>query len=162
MWGPENIWLIALCGLAAFIANVMYMMGGTQGFGLWWRRFLATFILMVAANGAALFMHVWHWQYLLFFPALIAGMSLGYGAKTTGGKIVKRLIFALGVTACCALGAWAHGFGAMSLVICGLSVFTGLTSIVLGVINPFNNAPLEQFLICQVLTLYVPFWAFVR
>jgi RarD protein len=39
---------------------------------------------------------------------------------------------------------------------------TPLVSVVLGVMNPFSNAPLEQFLICQVLCLFVPYWSFVR
>lgn len=160
--GTENIWLIALAGFGAFIANVMYAMGGTAGFGLWWRRFLGSFVLALDANLVALYVGNWHWQYLTFFPCLAIGFSLGYGSDTILGKIIKRTIFAIGVLSVCWFGLWAIGFTVYGWVVLGLAFITGLTSVALGVINPFNSAPLEQFLICQVLCMYVPFWAFVR
>jgi hypothetical protein len=137
-------------------------MGGTKGFSKWMRRFLASFILACSANVAAIYLGVWTLEYLLMWPCLIGGFSLPYGANTTWDKVIKRTVFALGVLMACFCGAWATGFTIFGLVILGLAVLTGITSVALGVINPFNNAPLEQFLICQVLCLYVPYWAFVR
>ena len=77
-------------------------------------------------------------------------------------KIYKRAVFALGVLMACVVGAWIAGFSVAAWIVLGLSFLTGLTSVILGVFNPFSNAPLEQFLICQVLCLFVPFWAFVK
>jgi hypothetical protein len=162
MWGTENVILVAIGGFSTFLACVAYMLGGTSGFGLWWRRFLGVFFLGCGTNLVAGMLGVWVWPYLLFFPLLGVGMSLGYGADTTIGKIIKRTIFALGVLSCCVIGMWVHTFSIFSIVIGILALLIGLGSIVLGVVNPFNNAPVEQYLICQVLTLFVPFWGFVR
>ena len=169
MFGPENIWLVAIGGAAALVANILYMIGGSDMDGdgpmtgqKWLRRFIASSILALVANLIAMFMQVWHWQYLLFWPILSIGFSLGYGADTVAERVLKRTLCALAIVSCCAAGAWVHQFTAMSLIVGGLSVFSGIASVVLGVLNPFNNAPLEQFLVCQVLTLYVPFWAFVK
>jgi hypothetical protein len=159
--GTENIWLIALGGFGAYLGNVCYMAGGTSGFGLWWRRFLGSFILASSANIVAIILHAWVWQYLLFWPILIAGMSLGYGSSQFWIKVLKRTIFALGVVMTCVIGAWIAHWSSSALLVLGLSIATGLTSVLLGVFNPFKNAPLEQFIICQVLTLYVPWWSFV-
>ena len=163
--GPEQIWLIAIGGFSAFLCNVLYMAGGTgfDGKGYkWLRRFLGSSILGITANAIAMYMHVWVWQYLLMIPALIIGFSLGYGGDTTAEKVFKRTICALGILSACAIGYWATGFTAAGLGVLIMSGIVGATSIYMGVANPFNNAPLEQFLICQVLTLFVPFWAFVK
>lgn len=162
VFGTENVWLVAGGGFGAFLANVLYMLGGTEGFGLWTRRFLGMSVLALTGNIVALLLGAWLWQYLLFFPILIAGSTLGYGADSTWKKILRRTIFALAISAACLLGAWAHGFTIFSLMIVGLSFAVGLGSVILGVFNPFNNAPVEQFLICQLLTLFIPFWGFVK
>jgi hypothetical protein len=160
--GIENIWLIALGGFLAFVSNVMYMMGGTEGFGKFWRRFIGSFVLACACNGIALAIGQWDWRYLLTYPALAIGMSLGYGANTNIIKALKRALFAAGVLSACVIGAWVAQFSFWAwlvLITCGLF---GTASVILGVLNPFNNAPLEQFLISQILTMYVPFLAFIR
>jgi hypothetical protein len=162
MWGTENWGIVAIGGGASFIAAVLYMWGGTAGFGKFWRRFIASFILAVAANMIAFYLNSWCVQYLCFWPALIVGFSLPYGGSSVMEKVVKRTVFALGVLSCCALGLWAVGFSVSGWVVMTLAVITGLTSVALGVLNPFSNAPLEQFIICQVLCIYVPFWGFVR
>lgn len=162
MWGTENIWLVALGGFGAYLGNLCYMAGGTSGFGKWWRRFLGSFILACSANVVALVLHLWVWQYLLMWPCLIGGMSLGYGSNKLWIKVAKRTLFALGVIMACVVGAWIAHWSGYAWVVLSLAIFTGLTSVVLGVLNPFTNAPLEQFIICQVLTLYVPFWSFIR
>lgn len=163
--GPENIWLVALGGLAAFIANVLYMVGGTKmSFGgqKWIRRFLGSFILAGAANGIAAALNAWVWQYLLIWPCLIGGFSLGYGSDLWWVRVWKRSIFALGVITAVFVGVWATGFTVSGWIVFGLAVVISATSVVLGVLNPFKNAPLEQFLISQVLTLFVPFLAWIR
>jgi len=164
MWGTENWGLVAFGGFMAFISNVLYMWGGTEmswGGKKWLRRYLGSFILMVSALVIAVVLSKWDWRYLLMYPCLIGGFSLGYGASTTGEKIFKRTVFALGSLMACVVGAWIAGWTASALIVLGLCFVTGLTSVVLGVWNPMHNAPLEQFLISQILTLYVPFWGFI-
>jgi len=160
--GPENIWLIAIGGGASLISCILYMMGGTTPFKKFWRRFIGSFVLAAAASFIAIWVAKWDWRYLLFYPILAAGFSLGYGGSTVIEKVIKRTIFALAVLGCCIVGLWVNQFNMFSWVVTGLAFITGLTSVVLGVINPFNNAPLEQYLICQVLTMYVPWWSMIR
>ena len=163
--GPENIWLVAACGGCAYISNVLYSVGGTEmSFGgkKWIRRYLASFILALSANLTAVMLSVWDWKLLIMYPLLSAGMSLGYGGDTVGVKVAKRAVFALGVLSACFVGVWYCGFVVQAWWVFSLAVITGLTSIVLGVVNPFKNAPAEQMIICQVLTMYIPFWAFVK
>ena len=161
MFGQEDIWLVALGGLAAFVANVLYAAGGTTGFRKYWRRFVASFILAASCNLIAVYLHTWAWPMLLMWPVLIGGMSLGYGGDTVGVKVLKRSIFALGVCTAGVFGLWATDFTGMGWLVLGLQVVVGAGSIALGVINPFKNAPVEQYLICQLLTLTIPFWGFI-
>ena len=119
MWGTENVWLVALLGFMAFISNVLYMLGGTEGFGKWMRRFIASAILAGAASLGAIALGRWVWQYLLMFPCLAIGFSLPYGAEEAIWKIIKRTLFALGVLSACVIGLWATGFTVFGLVIAG-------------------------------------------
>jgi hypothetical protein len=160
MWGTENWGLVAIGGGASLIANILYQLGGIGN--KWLRRYVAPVILALAANLIALFLGTWAWQLILILPCLIAGFSLGYGASTTAEKILRRTIYAAGVLTACFCGLWATGFTISGWVVFGLTCLTGITSVVLGVLNPFNNARAEEFMVCQVLTLYIPFWAFVR
>lgn len=165
MWGTENWGLVAFGGSMSLFASILYMWGGTEmswGGQKWLRRFLGSFILALAASVVAIVLAKWDWRYLLLYPCLWGGFSLGYGGKTTFVKVLKRTAFAFGTLTACVVGAWILQWSVSALVVLGLCFVTGLTSVVLGVVNPFNNAPLEQYLICQVLTLYVPFWAFIK
>ena len=164
MWGTENWGLVAFGGFLAFISNVLYMWGGTEmswGGKKWLRRYLGSFVLALAASIVAIVLAKWDWRYLLMYPCLFGGFSLGYGGDSVQVKILRRTVFALGSLMACVVGAWIAGWSVSALIVLSLCFITGLTSVALGVWNPFTNAPLEQFLISQVLTLYVPFWAFV-
>ena len=164
MFGAEDWGIVALGGFAAFLANVLYMWGGTEmvwGGQKWLRRYLGSFVLALAASGIAFYLGVWSWKYLLMYPALAIGFSLGYGADTTMGKILRRSVFALGSLTACLVGAWAVGFTGAALLVLGVATIVGMTSVALGVWNPFKNAPLEQFLISQLLCMFIPFWGFI-
>lgn len=160
--GIENWIIIAIGGLCSLAASILYMLGGTSGFSKALRRFIASFILALSANIIAVVFHNWNWQLLLIFPCLAGGFSLGYGAYTIKEKIFKRTVFALGVLSACFCGLWSIGFTMFGWVVVGLAFIVGLTSVVLGVFNPFVNAPLEQYLICQLLTMFIPFWGLVK
>jgi len=161
MWGTEGWGLVALGGLMAFVSNMFYMWGGTEGFGKWWRRFVGSSVLAASTNIIAACLGLWMWQYLLFFPALMIGFSMGYGGDSTLEKVLRRTIYAVGILSSCAIGLWATGFTAAGWTVTALACVTGLTSVALGVFNPFKSARVEEFLVSQVLTLYIPFWPYV-
>ena len=163
MFGTENIWLVTYGFASLFIGLVLYMMGGTEGFsGKWLRRFLASFVIALSPNLAAVALGVWSYPFLFIWPALIGGFSLGYGGDTTIEKVVKRTIYALGCIAAGVFGFWAMGWPAFGVGILIFQLIVGITSVWLGVKNPYNNAPLEQAMICLLLTLSLPFWPYVR
>lgn len=161
-WGPENIWLIAVGGFSTCFASVMYMMGGTTPWKKWIRRYLGTFLLSLCLNLIAFINSNWHWQYLLTYPFLVLGFSLSYGDDIVWKKILKRSVFVLGCLLSSLVCLWAIGFSFFGWIVFGLQFIIGLGSIILGVINPYNNAPLEQYLISQLLTLFFVFWPFIR
>ena len=160
--GTENIYIVILGGFLAFVANVCYMLGGTEGFGKFWRRFIGAFVLALAASAVAILLHCWQWQYLLVLPCLILGFSLGYGGDTTIVKVLKRLCFAFGVLSSLGIMLWIHQFSFYSWIVFSSAFLVALASVILGVINPLNNARIEEYLVSQCLTLFVPFIAFVR
>jgi hypothetical protein len=161
-WGTEGWGLIAFGGLLALVSNVFYMWGGTKGFGLFWRRFVGAAILAGSTSFIAGQTSSWVPQYLAFYPCLILGFSLGYGGDENWKKIIRRYAYATGVLSCCLFGMWAKSFSADSIVVVVLASIIGLTSVIMGVFNPFKSARLEEFLIAQVLTLFIPFWALVK
>jgi hypothetical protein len=162
MFGTEEWGLVAIGGGAVFLSAVFYMWGGTAGFGKFWRRFVGSFVLTLSTNLLAIFKGVWAWQLLLIWPALIIAFGLPYGSDTFWGKAVKRAVFALGNVSAGFFGYWAMGMPTFGIGILIFQLFIGSGSIYLGVKNPYKNAPLEQFLICILLTLTIPFWAFVK
>lgn len=160
--GPEQIWLVGAGGLAAFFANLIYSMGGTSPFKLAIRRFGSSGILAAAANGIAIYLHAWTWEYILIYPVLAAGFALPYGADSLIVKVLKRTAYALAIIGAVLIGCFVHHFTGASLLVLLCAFFCGTISVILGAANPFSNAPLEQFLICQVLTLFVPFLAWIK
>lgn len=168
MWGPEQWGLVALGGFLAFLSCVLYMWGGTENVptkelaGKFWRRFLASLVLAIDANMIAYFSGTWNPKFLLIWPALIFGFCLPYGGDDTMEKFIKRGVFASGVLLASGIGLWAVAHNGHAYLVLVLQAVLGGVSIILGVFNPFKNAPLEQYLICQVLTLFVPFWGMVK
>ncbi|HDP36992.1 MAG TPA: hypothetical protein ENN27_03890 [Candidatus Atribacteria bacterium] len=161
MWGTEDWGLVILGGFSALLGNCLYQLGGTVGFGKWLRRFVASFIIALGSNLIAIFNSTWTWQFILIWPCLIGGFSIGYGANTMPKKILRRILYATGVLMACFCGLWATGFTTSGWVMFSLACITGSASVILGVRNPFTSARVEEFLVCQVLTLYIPFWGFV-
>jgi len=159
--GTEDWGIIALGGLASLIASIFYMWGGTKGFGKYWRRYIGAFVLALACNLIAVYTSMWVWQMLLVFPALLGGFSLPYGADDLVGKIVKRAVFASGVCFAGFFCLWGLGFPGAGIGIFVMQLVVGLGSVFLGVKNPYKNAPLEQYMICQLLTFTIPFWGFI-
>jgi hypothetical protein len=156
----EYLYLVGMDGFLAFVACFLYSWGGQQG--KWKRRFIASFVLALAANLTAVFLSRWSWPYLLFWPCLIGGFSLGYGADTFWAKFIKRTVFALGVCFCGVIGLWMTGFTGYGWGILISQILLSGFSVYLGTKNPYSSARVEEYLICQVLVLTIPFWPFVR
>ena len=138
------------------LACLLYALGGRDG--KWKRRFIASLILSATVNLAALVMGRFSFWLLLTFPALIAGLSMGYGADTLIGKLIRRLIYAISVIAsglifCFTFGGWAWWV---------LPVHTGvgLFSIYLGVRNPVYAAA-EEIFVCALLNIGLCIYPFI-
>lgn len=164
MWLTENTGLVSFDIAIIAVSAILYMLGGTaMSFGgqKWIRRFLASFLLAVAVNVTALVIGKWTWQYTLTWPALIFGFSLGYGADRFFTKIVRRSVYALGVISASVFCLWAINWSIMGIGILICQVVLGGISVFLGVKNPYSNPPVEQAIICLLLTMFIPFWPFV-
>jgi len=163
--GQENIWGISMAFGLLFASVILYMMGGTAGFGEYnkaLRRFVASGLITIDAVMISFMAGTFDWRYFLMFIPLAVGFSLPYGGSTKAEMTFKRIVYALGVLGACFIGLWITGFTFFGWVVMALAVVVGMTSVVLGIINPYKNAPLEQGLICLVLNLFVPFWGYVR
>ncbi len=161
-WGTEGWGLIALGGFLGLLSNIAYMWGGTEGFTKIWRRFVGASILAGGANLLALINSCWVWQYMAFGPCLMLGFSLGYSGDSFWHMVARRTVFALGVLSACVFGMWAKDWSSASITVGILAFVIGMTSVVLGVLNPFKSARLEEFLVSQVLTMFVIFWCYVK
>ena len=145
----------ATAGLIGLVvASLLYALGGREG--KWQRRYLASFVLTLTVIGLTLWKNTFSFWYLLIFPILLGGFSLGYGAEATWWKIIRRLVYALavcsaGLVFCFVLNNWW-------LFIPHIGI--GLFSIYLGVKNPIESAA-EEILICTLLNLILIFYPFL-
>ena len=162
MFGPENLFSIGLDGILTTVGAILYAAGGTTPYSKSLRRIGTSACLSVALIFTALFVQRWAWQYLGVPIILFAGFSLGYGADTFWQKFFKRTACAFAIMSASILCLWATGFTPSGMIVLGMTFWVGITSVILGVTNPFNNAPLEQFLICMVLNIFLISWPFVR
>lgn len=162
MWGTENWGLVAFGLVLWVVSAVLYVLGGTEGFRKWYRRFLASFLLAVAANVIALVLGKWNYWYALMWPALIGGFSLPYGANTMGKKILQRSVYGAGVLMASVFGAFATGWTDHAVGMIVMQTVLMACSVYLGVDNPLQYATLEQAFISLLLTFTLPFWAMVK
>lgn len=162
MWGQEFIWLVALAGLMQCAASIMYAMGGTKGFGLVWRRYIGSGLIAAALNIVALAVHNWHWQYILVYPALIGGFVLPYKGDTIWQKIIKRTIFFVACMGSSVFCLWASGFSGAGIGVMICQFMLGSFSVFFGSCNPWDDAPVEQFFVCEALTLFLFAWPWVK
>jgi hypothetical protein len=139
------------------LACLLYALGGRSG--KWKRRFMASFILATTVNIASLIMQRWSFWLLGIYPLLIAGFSLGYGANSMIGKVIRRSIYALGVCACGGLFWSIFGYKMLWVAIPHIGV--GLFSIYLGVRNPIYAAAEEVF-VCALLNIGLCMYPFIN
>lgn len=132
--------------LVVCVFAVLYAMGGIEF--KWIRRFLAPALVQ-----GFCFWYTGSWKYLPQMALQFFSLSLGYGADTVGGKILRRAIF--GAANGAAFWPWAAikwDKSKWALVGFYLAVVIG-NCIFFGVLNPFNNARTEETMIGLTIVL---------
>lgn len=152
--GTLAVIALGICVLDTFL----WMWGGRSG--TWKRRFIGSGIQAAGINILALIVGSWVWQFAASILAEIGSRVMGYGGDTTGEKILRRSVFALGSLAAGAVLAWGAGFGgrAVTLLIC--QAIASITSIILGVKNPLP-ASIEEIFVCMSLKYFNYAYIFV-
>lgn len=156
----EGLWLVGGCALALFVSSFLYSAGGYSN--KWLRRFISPALLCIALNGSGMILNNWHWQYLLTYPLIVLAFCLPYGSEIQWQKILMRLgvsVICLIASAVCLLG---QALSLPSIGILIIQILLCLITVYFGVKNPFSNARLEEFLVSLFLTLFIPFWSFIR
>lgn len=133
-------------GLA--LTCLLYMLGGRSG--KWRRRYIASLIQAVNSNICAAIMGVWSPWILLVYPLAIAQTSLGYGADSMGGKVLRRALCAAASLTIGALFVWIYG--GMAWAVLAANIGVAAWSVWLGVKNPLYAAAEEVF-VCALLFL---------
>lgn len=136
----------SIAGLAA--TCLFYMLGGRSG--KWRRRYVASLIQAVNSNVCAAVMGVWSPWLLAIYPLAIAQTSLGYGADSGGGKVLRRALCALASLTIGVLFSWLYGGLAWLVFVANVGV--AAWSVWLGVKNPLYAAAEEVF-VCALLFL---------
>lgn len=145
-----------IAGLILVAASFMYSWGGRSG--KWKRRFIGSAILAAGVNGLCVWRGIWSPYMLIVLPCLIGGFSLGYGADTLGGKILRRSIYCLGVLMSGVVMAVVLGGHAYWVLIPHVGI--GAFSIYMGSRNPIY-ASSEEFFICMMLNMGLLMFPFV-
>lgn len=149
-------WQASISGLGAVIGATLYWIGGRNNKAI--RRILGSFILALTVNGICLWREIWSPFFLIVFPLLFAGFSLGYGADGTFHKITKRTSYAL---ACCMSGlVFCFVLGGNTWFVLIPHIGIALWSIYLGVKNPISAAA-EEFFICMLLNIGLIMYPFI-
>lgn len=142
--------------LGLVLSALLYALGGREG--KWKRRFIASLILLITNNVAALLMGKWFWELLFTYPLLIGGFSLGYGADTTSQKVLRRTLYAVANVLAGFLYVYKYGGIAWGVFIPHIGI--ALWSIWLGVKNPIH-ASAEEVFICVLLNLGFCMYPFI-
>lgn len=143
-------------GIGLTFSSFLYSLGGRGK--KFYRRFISSFILACTVNGLMYWRGLWSSWFLLVYPLLCIGFSLGYSADNFGIKLLRRTTYALAVLSSGLLIAIVLGGNAWMVFI--FHVIIGMSSIYLGTKN-FVLAPAEEFLICIVLNLGLISYPFI-
>ena len=138
------------------VGSYLYMLGGRKG--KWKRRFIGSLIVATSVWVGLLLMGHFRWLHTLLYPLLIGGFVLGYGGSDIMTKLIRRTIIvgAIGVAGlllCLTLSGKAWW-------ILPIQIFVSIPSIYFAWKNPVHAAA-EEFLVCLLLTLILPFYAMV-
>jgi hypothetical protein len=137
---------LAVIGLGICVIDALFWMYGGRD-GKWKRRFVGSGIQTLGLNVIALITGTWAWQFLVSIGPEMGSRTMGYGGSTTGEKILRRSIFALGSLGVGVILAWGAGFGAKAVVLLVCQIIASIVSIILGVKNPLPAA-VEEVFVC--------------
>lgn len=132
-------WINFLELIAVSCYATLYGFGGIRG--KWKRRYVGSVLFTISVALFSLWLGKFNWISLAVLPLLIGATSIGYGADKTMEKILKRAYCGLAYS-CASLpifvvnGKWI--VFALHIALCVI------TSIVLGVTNPYKNARAEE------------------
>jgi len=143
---------IGICALDSFL----WMWGGRVG--KWKRRYVGAALQTAGINILSLITGTWAWQFVTAIIPEVISRCMGYGGDSTGEKIKRRTVFALGSLAAGAMLAWGVGFtgAAITLLIC--QAIASAVTIILGVKNPLPAA-VEEVFVCVSLKYFN--WAYL-
>jgi hypothetical protein len=144
--GTLAVIALAICVLDCFF----WMYGGREDTSKGWRRYIGAIVQTIGLNGIALIVGTWVWQYAASMIGEFISRSLGYGGDTTGEKIMRRTVFALGSLGAGAVLAWGLGFSGKALTVLVCQAVASVVSIILGIYNPVPAAVEETF-VCMSL-----------
>ena len=129
----------------------LYTVGGRGP--KWVRRFIGGVLFGSAVLGLSILTGSFKWWLVGLPGAYILVLVTGYGGKTFGDKLIRRLVHGLGFAGCAILAASATG-------VWGLAVFQSIlaisASVFLGITNPVKAVD-EEALIATLSVICVPF-----
>ena len=148
--------VLAFSGLFAF--GYLYALGGRGGtlnVSKSLRRYVGSAVFVVACLSLAATSGVFSWWMLLSYPCLAGALTMGYGADDVPGKLRRRALYAVGVTAASApfllsMGQWETF---LFQIVLGVSA-----SVFYGLLNP-TSAVAEEGAIGTLLVATWPFAA---
>jgi len=149
------LWTSVGALLGVVLASALYALGGRSG--KWKRRFIASLVLASTVCVSSLIMGTFSWWFLLIYPILVGGFSLGYSGSNLAEKVLKRTLYTLAVVTAGVVCAVVLGGKAWTVL--AIHSIIGATSIILGVLNPLYAASEETF-ICAVLNLGLVMYPF--
>jgi hypothetical protein len=155
-----NLGTLAVIGLAICVIDCFFWMWGGRS-GKWKRRFLGAGIQTIGINILSLICGTWAWQFVLALGPEMGSRSMGYGGDTTGEKIMRRAVFAVGSLAAGAVLAWGIGFGSNAIWLLIAQAVASAVSIVLGVKNPLPAA-VEEVFVCLSLKYFNWGYLFIK
>lgn len=141
-----NLGMLASIGLGVCVLDTfLWMLGGRSNKFI--RRYIGSFLQTLAINILSIFTATWAWQFVLALGPEIGSRSMGYGGDTTGEKILRRSVFAIGSLLAGAFLAWGVGFNAKTITLLICQAVASIVSIILGVKNPLPAA-VEEVFVC--------------
>ena len=151
---------LAVVGLGVCVIDAfLWMWGGRSG--KYKRRFIGSALQTAAINVLAVVVGSWAWQFILAVGGEIGSRTMGYGGDSTGEKVLRRSVFALGSLAAGAMLAWGAGFSSKAIVVLICQAVASVVSIILGVKNPFP-ASVEEVFVCISLKYLNYGYIFIR
>lgn len=141
-----NLIYLAIAALIVCVVDCLFWsLGGRNG--KWKRRYVGAALQTLGLNILSIIGGTWAWQYVLSLGPEIGSRCMGYGGDTTGEKIMRRSVFALGSIGVGAILAWGAGFTGGAIIVLVCQVIASIVSIILGVKNPFPAA-VEEVFVC--------------